>query len=74
MTSVVKIVTSSKRPLRYIKKTIASVFRWPKRSFLAIGNIKGWVVTIIYTKYSNLDALEALEHDFIANPLTYISY
>ena len=32
------------------------------------------MVTIIYTKYSNLDALEALEHDFIINPLTYISH
>ena len=39
-----------------------------------IGNIKGWVATIIYTKHSNPDALEALEHDFITNPLTYISH
>ena len=25
-------------------------------------------------KYSNLDALEALEHDFVTNPLTYIGH
>ena len=28
----------------------------------------------MYTKHSNLEALEALKHDFIANPLTYISH
>ena len=39
-----------------------------------IGNIKRQVATIKYTKYSNLDTLEALEYDFIANPLAYISY
>jgi len=33
---VVKIATGSKRLLRYTKKTAAGVFRWPKRSFLAI--------------------------------------
>ena len=26
------------------------------------------------TKHSNLDTLEALKHDFIANPLAYIGY
>ena len=26
------------------------------------------------TKYFNLDTLEALEHDFIINPLAYIGY
>ena len=39
-----------------------------------IGDIKGWVATIIYAKYFNLDALEALKHDFVINPLAYISY
>ena len=32
------------------------------------------MASIIYTKYFNLDTLEALEHDFVANPLTYIGY
>ena len=36
MTSVVRIATSSKRPLRYTKRTVAGVFGWPGRSFLAI--------------------------------------
>ena len=31
-------------------------------------------MTITRTKYSNLDTPEALEHDFITNPFTYISY
>ena len=28
----------------------------------------------MHAKHSNLDTLEALEHDFITNPLTYIGY
>ena len=32
------------------------------------------MVTIRYAKHSNLDTPEALEYNFIANPLTYISY
>jgi hypothetical protein len=32
------------------------------------------VATITRTKHSNLDAPEAPEHDFIANPLAYISH
>ena len=32
------------------------------------------MTTIIYTKYFNLNALEALKHDFIINPLTYIGH
>jgi len=39
-----------------------------------IGDIKGWVATITRAKYSNLDTPEALEHDFVANPLTYIGH
>ena len=35
-TSVVRIATSSKRPLRYTKRTAAGIFGWPRRSFLAI--------------------------------------
>ena len=33
---MVKIVTNSERLLKYIKRTMASVFRWLRRSFLAI--------------------------------------
>ena len=32
------------------------------------------MATIIYTKHSNLEAPEAPEHDFVANPLTYIGH
>ena len=32
------------------------------------------MATIIYAKHSNLDTPEALEHDFIANPLAYIGH
>jgi hypothetical protein len=32
------------------------------------------VATITRAKYSNLDAPEAPEHNFVANPLTYISH
>jgi hypothetical protein len=32
------------------------------------------VATITRAKYSNLDTPEALEHNFVANPLTYISH
>ena len=32
------------------------------------------MATIIYTKYSNLDTLKSLKHDFAANPFTYISH
>jgi hypothetical protein len=32
------------------------------------------VATIRYAKHSNPDTLEALEYNFVANPLTYISY
>ena len=32
------------------------------------------MATIIYTKNSNLEALEALEYNFIANPLAYIGH
>ena len=39
-----------------------------------IGDIKGWVITIIYIKYFNLDTLKALKYNFIANPFTYISH
>jgi len=39
-----------------------------------IGDIKGWVVTITRAKHSNLDTLEALEHNFVANPLAYIGH
>ena len=31
-------------------------------------------MTIIYTKYSDLDTLEALKYDFIINPFAYISH
>ena len=43
-TSVVRIATGSKRPLRYTKRTAAGVFGWPRRSFLAIQVIlkDGW--------------------------------
>ena len=36
MTSVVRTATGSERPLRYTKRTAAGIFRWPRRSFLAI--------------------------------------
>ena len=32
------------------------------------------MATITRVKYSNLDTPEALEHDFIANPLAYIGH
>jgi len=32
------------------------------------------VATIRHAKHSNLDTLEALEHDFVANPLAYIGH
>ena len=35
-TSTVRIATGSKRPLRYTKRTAASIFGQPRRSFLAI--------------------------------------
>jgi len=31
-------------------------------------------VTITRAKYSDLEALEALEHDFVVNPLAYIGH
>ena len=31
-------------------------------------------MTIIYTKYSNLNTLKALKYNFITNPLIYISH
>jgi len=46
---------------------------WKK--FLShINDIKGWVATITYIKYFNLDAPKAPEHDFVMNPLVYIGY
>ena len=36
ITSAVRTVTSSKRPLRYTKRTAASVLGWPRRSSLVI--------------------------------------
>ena len=32
------------------------------------------MASITRTKHSNLDTLEALEYNFVANPLAYISY
>jgi hypothetical protein len=39
-----------------------------------IGLVYGWVATLIYTKYGDLDNLEAYIYDFIANPLAYIGH
>ena len=39
-----------------------------------VDNIKRWVATITYAKHFNPEAPEVPEHDFVANPLAYISH
>ena len=61
-TSVVKIVTGSKRPLRYTKRTVAGVFRWHKRSFLAIQVILKDGQQLLYMPSTLIQILQRLQN------------
>ena len=39
-----------------------------------IGLVYGWVATLTYAKYGNLDNPEACLYNFVANPLAYIGH
>ena len=61
-TSAVRIVTSSERLLRYTKRTTASVFRWPRRSFLAIQVILKARQQLLYVLSTLIQILQRLQN------------
>ena len=61
-TSVVKIATSSKRLLRYTKRTAAGIFRQPRRSFLAIQVILKARQQLLYILSTLIQILQRLQN------------
>ena len=62
ITSVVRIVTGSERLLRYTKRTAASVFGWPRRSFLAIQVILKDRWRLLYMLSTLIQILQRLQN------------